>query len=682
MTTVNQSAYFSSNVYDNSGTPFGWTQLNITGYPNSNLSTGFYAAAYQNEATGEIIIAYSGTQPTDTGDLAALAQIAAGQVPDQYNDAASFYNAVRAQYGADANITLTGHSLGGSLASLVAASFTTPDSVLQANVFNAVGAKGVLTNLGLDSNATYANIHNYNAVFDPASNLPLNQIGSIQTAYVSSFALVPDWMEQLVVQVAPNALLRTALQLYFYIDQHDIDNLVSIDWTNAQLWTPPRRDPLVLDLDADGLETTALNTTNPIYFDHDGDGVKTATGWIKPDDGFLVLDRNANGIIDNGRELFGDATLIPNGTGGTRNAVDGFEALSAQDTNVDGKVDNTDTNFTNLRIWQDLNQDGTSQSNELFTLTSLNIASINVAKTENNTLLPNGNVIADLGTYTKTDGTTATLGDTAQLGDVDLRENTFYSAFANPITLTPEAQALPNMRGSGQVRDLREAVSLSPSLTTTLTSFTQATTRTGQRNLLDPILQAWSNTSTLLTTATGAYAGHPLTITFEGVTAGSAAYNAWLDQLSILERFNGRTFRVVPTGTDPVTVSFSSGQMTLLDQSYSALKESAYSALFLQTRGKPYLDAIGLNTDTAGNVTLDFFAMETLLNTRVSTDTASGLTDIADLARAANADLKASGWDSYLFLGNTLNGIALTSHTQPLALKFEREIEPAYRWAA
>jgi hypothetical protein len=174
------------------------------------------------------------------------------------------------------------------------------------------------------------------------------------------------------------------------------------------------------------------------------------------------------------------------------------------------------------------------------------------------------------------------------------------------------------------------------------------------------MIQGWSDTSTMLTTATGAYAGHPLTISFEGVTAGTAVYTAWLDQLSLLERFNGRTFRVVPTGTAPVTVSFSSAQMTLLDQSYRALKESAYNALFLQTRGKPYLDAIGLNTDTAGNVVLNFSAMETLLNTRVSNDTASGVTDIADLARAAHTDLKASGWDSYLFLGNTLNGMALT----------------------
>lgn len=59
-------------------------------------------------------------------------------------------------------------------------------------------------------------------------------------------------------------------------------------------------DPLTLDLDGDGLETTGINPTSPILFDHDADGIKTATGWVKSDDAFLVLDRNGNGTIDSG----------------------------------------------------------------------------------------------------------------------------------------------------------------------------------------------------------------------------------------------------------------------------------------------------------------------------------------------------------------------------------------------
>jgi|GEM_PF-1716704 len=68
------------------------------------------------------------------------------------------------------------------------------------------------------------------------------------------------------------------------------DSIASL-FTSATVATPPRRDPLVLDLDNDGLETTGLNATNPIYFDQNADGVKTATGWVKSDDAFLVLDK-------------------------------------------------------------------------------------------------------------------------------------------------------------------------------------------------------------------------------------------------------------------------------------------------------------------------------------------------------------------------------------------------------
>lgn len=133
----------------------------------------------------------------------------------------------------------------------------------------------------------------------------------------------------------------------------------------AQRWVVPlRRDPLVLDLNGNGLETVALNAANPIFFDHEGDGIKTGTGWVAPSDGFLVLDRNGNGTIDDGTELFGDSTPIygdivdANGQvvqGIIGQAADGFDALAQQDTNADGLVDALDANFADLRVWQDLN---------------------------------------------------------------------------------------------------------------------------------------------------------------------------------------------------------------------------------------------------------------------------------------------------------------------------------------
>lgn len=95
---------------------------------------------------------------------------------------------------------------------------------------------------------------------------------------------------------------------------------VSTDFNAARAWAAPRVDPLILDLNGNGIETVAPNAANPILFDHNGPsassgqaGIKTGTGWVAATDGFLVLDRNGNGTIDNGTELFGDSTQLAAG---------------------------------------------------------------------------------------------------------------------------------------------------------------------------------------------------------------------------------------------------------------------------------------------------------------------------------------------------------------------------------
>lgn len=69
-------------------------------------------------------------------------------------------------------------------------------------------------------------------------------------------------------------------------------------------------DPLILDLDGDGIETTTLK--DGVYFDHNGDDISFKTSWIDKDDALLVLDKNLNNQIDNGNELFGNFTEISN----------------------------------------------------------------------------------------------------------------------------------------------------------------------------------------------------------------------------------------------------------------------------------------------------------------------------------------------------------------------------------
>ncbi|VUZ26587.1 Uncharacterised protein, partial [uncultured Comamonas sp.] len=426
---------------------------------------------------------------------------------------------------------------------------------------------------------------------------------------------------------------------------------------------PQRSDPFTLDLDGDGLETVGINTSNPVMFDIDAMGVKQSVGWVSPDDGFLTLDRNGNGTIDDGAELFGDATVLPNGN----RAKDGFEAVASLDTNGDGVVNALDAQWAELRIWQDLNQDGISQADELKALETLGIIGINVAKTEHEKVLGNGNVLADLGTFIRTDGTDGTTGTVGQLADIDLSVDSFTSQFTDKIAVTEQAASLPDMGGSGQVRDLQQAASMDTTagraLANILAQYSAATTRQEQMALLEPLIDAWAKTSTMATTFTGAYAGHELTVDMQvwfggaGFEKGAADYVHWANILTIMERFNGRTYQAVPEGNDPVTLTLWHTPRGLLQKSYDALKQSVYDSLLLQTRLKPYLDALSLRIDGQG-LTIDFAEVNAAFQTRFTSAPAEAVRDLLDLQRLIGTNLDSLGWQGYDQLRGWLHSAA------------------------
>ena len=115
--------------------------------------------------------------------------------------------------------------------------------------------------------------------------------------------------------------------------EHAITGDVNNRVTQALNWVAPRRDPLVLDLDGNGITTSGINPAAPILFDQDGDGIKNATGWIASGEAIVVRDLNGNGTIDSGREIFGDNTILTNGPKAGQTAANGFEALADLDSN-------------------------------------------------------------------------------------------------------------------------------------------------------------------------------------------------------------------------------------------------------------------------------------------------------------------------------------------------------------
>ena len=153
--------------------------------------------------------------------------------------------------------------------------------------------------------------------------------------------------------------------------------------------------PILIDVAGNGFSLT--NAYDGVYFDMGGDGHHEPIAWTSPgsDDAWLVLDRNDNGVIDSGKELFGNFTDQPHAS----TKRNGFVALAEFDRtdhggNGDEAITSRDTVFSRLRFWQDVNHDGISQNVELYTLPSLGIAALDLKYKESKKQDRNGNRFA------------------------------------------------------------------------------------------------------------------------------------------------------------------------------------------------------------------------------------------------------------------------------------------------
>lgn len=147
--------------------------------------------------------------------------------------------------------------------------------------------------------------------------------------------------------------------------------------------------PILLDVAGDGFRLTSwaegvLFAQSPAYR-------PSERAWTEPhsDDAWLVLDRNTDGVINDGSEMFGNKTPQPSPPAG--HEANGFLALAEYD-NGDEIIDRRDRVYSGLRLWQDRNHDGVSQPIELHTLAEMGVAGISVVYVEEREVDRHGNV--------------------------------------------------------------------------------------------------------------------------------------------------------------------------------------------------------------------------------------------------------------------------------------------------
>jgi VCBS repeat-containing protein len=157
------------------------------------------------------------------------------------------------------------------------------------------------------------------------------------------------------------------------------------------------QSPIVLDLDGDGIHTVSLKNSRGT-FDLLNSAEAIRSGWIEAGDGFLALDANGNGIIDNRSELFGG------------DFGEGFALLGSLDTNLDGQVNQSDARFAELRIWQDRNANHRTDEGELASLATHGIVSLSTRYA----IVPeeqNGNWLIERAHATRADGSRIDMAD-------------------------------------------------------------------------------------------------------------------------------------------------------------------------------------------------------------------------------------------------------------------------------
>ncbi|OOX79612.1 calcium-binding protein [Snodgrassella alvi] len=252
------------------------------------------------------------------------------------------------------------------------------------------------------------------------------------------------------------------------------------------------RSPIIIDMNGDGVKTTAQGKHT--YFDHDGNSFAENTGWVDSNDALLVLDRNQNGLIDDGKELFGSNTLLSSG----KKAQNGFEALAEFDENGDGVIDTADSVWSRLQLWQDKNQNGLVDEGELLSLSNTQITAIGLNYLKGDKKDENGHEHRETSQVTWADGHQTDVTDVWFKVDKGDTFNTDYLAIDKDIA------KLPYIQGFGNVSDLHTAMQKDAVLKEMVKAYLTADTKT-RESLLNNLIYRWTGSEQVDPVSRGKY---------------------------------------------------------------------------------------------------------------------------------------------------------------------------------
>jgi hypothetical protein len=235
----------------------------------------------------------------------------------------------------------------------------------------------------LEQKALFAG-YNYNKTFDFRNLDPNDQFLRLNGTFNRGVfdIRVPDILDYYCEKIrawSGIALTVTPIKTDVFGGVQAGGGTTSVETGNPFIYRIQLYSPLVIDFKKHGTLRTISQFESGVKFDLMGTGSLVSTGWVRSEEGgLLALDLNNNRVIDSGKELFGEATVMPNGSKPTN----GFVALGVYDSNKDGVINKKDAIYNKLLVWADHNQNGISEKEELTSLSQANVQVISLLYTD------------------------------------------------------------------------------------------------------------------------------------------------------------------------------------------------------------------------------------------------------------------------------------------------------------